>query len=267
MLNPATFFNLGASGFSPELRAVISRANTEGFTVPPAAILLALDAFIVFLKTVGIFIKLDYLRVSAFGNVLYENFARINIANPSANLATKNSGVTYTVYGFKGNKIDGVLDTGINLSTTTKYVQNSATRLYVLQSPSTNGVGRQFDGAQSGSSNQMSNSNSAGQRINQGTGNLSVSADLSGIGLKAIVRTSSTDVYVYNQAVQTFATRTSSARANANQVEFNGFNVFSDSTHSLTLYASALTATEVADVRSGFNSYLTNPAIGLTAYA
>ena len=257
---------LAVGGYSAELKAVIARATLEGFTLPSTDTLKKIDIYIRTLVSNSIFQKCDYLRISAMNDVNCRNFCRINIANPTGNLAILFGGLLYNINGFKGTKTVGTyLDSGVNLSTTTKYVQDSAARLIVLQSITTNGVAQGFDGGFFSTQNQMTNNNAASQKINNNTANLSAVVDFTGTGLKAVVRTSSTNVNCYNKNVKSVRTATSSARANGNQLEFATNNVYSDTTHSLSLYSSALSDTEVELIRTEFNSYLTS--IGLTAHA
>lgn len=252
-------------GYSSELKAVIDRANSEGFTLPSSFTLKKVDTFIQTLKSQGAWSICDYLRVSAFNNTAVENFARINMVNPTGSLVTIFGGMTYTVNGFQGDKVNGLIDTGVNLSLTTNYVQDSATRLYVLQSSTTNSVSRAFEGVQGSTSNQLWNSNNTAQKINQGTSSLPNSVDMSGTGLKAIVRSSSTNVELYNRENQYSETRTSASRFNSNQTEFRSNNVYADCTIALSLYSAALNATQITNIRTAFNSYLTE--IGLTSFA
>jgi hypothetical protein len=252
-------------GYSSELQAIISRANTEGFTLPSSTTLAHIDALIASLKSEGIWAVADYLRVSALNNTACGDFARINMANPTGTLSTVAGGISYLTTGYKGNKINGLLSSEVNLAATSHYVQNSACRLYVLASSSTNGVSGAFEGLGSSVANRLNNGLQADQRINQATANLSSTFSLGGTGTKAIVRVSSTSVELTNSATQATRTATSAPRSSDTQQEFRSFNVFSDTTHAFSLYSGALTGTQIQNFRTMFNTYLTS--IGLTAFA
>lgn len=252
---------------STDLKLVVNTARSLGYAIPTADTLYALDTFVTSLKNLSVWNACDYIRVSAYNNTALQNFALINLRNPTGSLASVVGGMLYQTQGFRGTKTTGTyLNSGINLSTTTNYTQNSATRMYVLYQSTTNGVSKAFDGVLGFSSeNKLSNDNSSDQKINQGTGNMSVAADMTGTGSLAIVRTSSTNVFTYNKGTQTTGSANSAARVNANQLENTSFNVPGDAGIAFSLYGSALTVTQLDGIRSSFNTYLT--AIGLTPFA
>lgn len=252
---------------STDLRLVVDRARSLGYAIPTANTLYALDTFVTSLKNLSVWNACDYIRVSAYNNTALQNFALINLRNPTGSLAFTVGGMLYQTQGFRGTKTAGTyLNSGINLSTTTNYTQNSATRMYVLYQATTNGIAQGIDGVLGFSTeNQISNNSGSAQKINQGTGNMNVSADMTGTGSLAIVRTSSTSVFTYNKGTQTIGTVNSAARVNANQLENTTFNVPGDAGISFSLYGSALTVTQLDGIRSSFNTYLT--AIGLTPFA
>lgn len=257
----------GGPIMSADLKLTVNTARSLGYIIPNANTLYALDTFITSLKTLNVWSICDYVRVSAYNNTALQNFALINLKNPTGSLATVVGGMLYQTQGFRGTKTTGTyLNSGINLSTTTNYVQNSATRMYVIYQATTNGVSKAIDGVLGFSTeNKISNDNSADQKINQGTGNMNVAANMSGTGSLAIVRTSSTSTFTYNKGTQTIGTVNSSARVNANQLENTSFNVPGDAGFSFSLYGAALTVSQLDGIRTSFNTYLTS--IGLTAFA
>lgn len=262
MFNPALQYLYGR-GYSPEVLSMIAVAQSNGYTLPSNSRLTALNNLVVTLKAIGVYSKCDYIRVSAFNDVTLGSFATIPVKSPAGALATKGADVSYTAKGFKGdnNTGDVFVNTQCNLGTTTHYVQNNACRLYMVwPGPQVN-----IDGANGNSTNQFHASNVNTHRINQNTVNLSASVNMSGDGLKAICRDNSTNVRLTNKSVETSVTATSQSVPSLNQLELRSFSARSTSTIGFTLYSSSLSTTEIADVRTAINNYLT--AIGLTADA
>jgi hypothetical protein len=73
--------------FSPELKAVINRANTEGFTLPSKPTLQATDILIQQMIADGYWQKRDLILNYAYNNDAVENFTRINWKNPTGALS------------------------------------------------------------------------------------------------------------------------------------------------------------------------------------
>jgi hypothetical protein len=262
-------FTLGG-GYISQLKATINRANTEGFQIPSKSTLLALDTFLKELKTQNILQTRDYLRISAYNDTNVENFSRINIVNSSSTLTDYVGNYTYKTTGIKLNSTTGnqpnYIDTKFNPSSATYYSLNNASRLYVISEPFSGVFTSIIDGVAGNTAQRMSSSNNAEKRINQSTTNLSTAVDFTGTGLRALVRTSSTNVQAYRGNIQTNGTANSST-SNYNNVIIEGisFNVRGNGAYALSMHGASLTSTQVEAVRVAFNTYLTT--IGLTALA
>ena len=135
--------------YSVELQAIINRANTEGFYVPPNTILEKVDDLIISLVTAGRF-NGQYLFNFAYNDLLCIDFARINWLNPTGNMATLNSSPTYSVYGFKGNGSSSYIDVGyIPGNDGSVYRRNKTNYFIYSAATSTN---KHIDGNTSGNS-------------------------------------------------------------------------------------------------------------------
>lgn len=252
--------------YSTELQAIINRANTEGFALPSAATLTIMDTLISAIKTAGVWNKLDRFFNFAYNNASLTNFSRIDWKNPSTSaLATVNGGVTYLVSGFKGNAIDGYVDTGFMPSTHgVNYTLNNASRTAVVYTAPT--TGNILDGSTGSANNVMALANSAAQRINTSNALTGGTVGFAGNGLKSINRDNSTDIRLYNISTEFLRTATSTILPNLNQVLFrSAATAYSDTVISQHMMGASLTATEVANFRTAYNNYLTS--IGLTAVA
>jgi hypothetical protein len=104
--------------------------------------------------------------------------------------------------------------------------------------------------------NWMLNLNNSAQRINQGTTSQSASVDLSGTGLKAIIRDSSTNTRFYNKATEITRTSTSTVVLGNSQWLLRGTSSYSDVGLSFGFNGSALTQTQIQDFRTAYNNYL-----------
>jgi hypothetical protein len=248
--------------YTPELIAIIARATTEGFTMPSSTVLTAMNNLIVFLKAEGLWANMDYIRLSAFNNVACQGFSRINMVNPTGTLATYVNTVPFTASGFEGNGISSYANSGINLSLAAHYSLNDASRTHILYKASTVGFG--IDGTTT-LTNRILNSNNNQQRINQASNSLSANFSYAGIGLKSIVRNSSTNVLCVSLATSANRTATSTSLENSAQFEWRTQGIFGDGGTSFSMYGASVTNAQLQNLRTAFNAYLT--AIGLTAFA
>jgi len=77
--------------FSPELKAVINRANTEGFTLPSKPTLQATDILIQQMIVDNYWQKRDLILNYAYNDDAVEDFTRINWKDPSGVLTDRKS--------------------------------------------------------------------------------------------------------------------------------------------------------------------------------
>ncbi|NGM63521.1 hypothetical protein G5B30_16550 [Sphingobacterium sp. SGG-5] len=160
-------------------------------------------------------------RYRGDGDVL---FKCINLANPDWVLATPYGGLTWTDDGVKGSATNGYINTGFNpslLVSGQKYQLNDACRGAVAHDDEASGNATQnnIDGNQLNTNNvfYMLPSNDS-SRINQGNGVLSAVVNTSGVGFKALCRTSPTDVLVINKDTIFPRKSTSTVIADLNQL-------------------------------------------------
>ncbi len=75
--------------YSPELQAIIDRANLEGFTLPSETTLVIIDVLIKAMITDGYWAKRDLILNFAYNDDNCREFSMINWKNPSGSLATE----------------------------------------------------------------------------------------------------------------------------------------------------------------------------------
>jgi hypothetical protein len=212
--------------------AVINRARALGYTLPTPGQRRKQNQLIRALKHNGIWSKLDVFY--ALANNGSKEFATIDWVTPSTHQITIVNSCTWAAnVGFTGNATDMYLDTNYNPSTMgIQYTQDNAGRFAWVV---TDGGAGAIDGtASAGNTNGTLSANSTGQRINQGSTVLSAAADLQGTGLKAINRTSSTNVEVFSGTTQSSRTATSAALTNSNQMILRGNTTYGN--HAVSLY-------------------------------
>ena len=246
-------------------QAVLTYATGQGYT--PPSDLSAYDAHIRAIE--GVLAKKDlYYIFCADGST---GFKLINIVNPGTFNGTGFGGLTWLNSGVQGNGTNAYISTGFNpslLATGQKYQLNAASRgATVYANPSPTGTDSTIDGAGS-LANTMFATSSNGNKINQSSGNASVTSDLSGTGLKAIVRIGASATTIYNKAATTTST---AASTNLPITQFiltrENAGVFAYSKLTLSSYfmGGSLTGTDISTIRTATNNYLT--AVGLSAVA
>lgn len=196
--------------------AVLSRGTTLGYTLPDATLQGKQNATVLSFKSAGIWSKLDVLYIMATNN---SNMATLNFKNPSAHQLTLVNSPTFTAnQGFKGNASTSYLNTNFNPATSgVQYTLNNASRFIYLKTAFVTSPYYILDSAQTFSINTLQNRSVNDQKINQGTSAVSSNADLSGVGLKVINRTSSTNVELFNGSTQLSRTATSTSISSLNQ--------------------------------------------------
>ena len=253
-------------GLLPETQAIITRALSESFAIPDNSTIKKLDKLIRDMKSVGYWEKRDYILLSGYNDINLLNFSRINIKNPSWDLATLVGDITYTLGGFKGSDDNtSYLSLPYNyLTDSILYTLDDAGRdMVVYQEPT---VGTYLE------SSTMNNreilryhTSSNNQRINQLVANLEGGfINTLGTGYKGINRTSSEDVVMFNKDVQYNRTRTSVELTNGT---IRLFLNSSESTDAVISYYSigASVVDESQDFRTIYNQFLTR--IGLSPIA
>jgi hypothetical protein len=179
-------------------------------------------------------------------------------------IATLFGGLTYRVDGFKGNGVDGYVNTNfISGLASYNYTLNDAGRFLVVAE---SGSGY-YDGVSASARNSIIGANTAQQRINSGTSQLAVAFDMSGLGLKSIMRDSSTAVRVQNTSTKLTTTQPSLALETIPQLILRGATstTYSDGCISIHYMGASISNAQIDNFRTYYNTYLTN--IGLTPFA
>jgi hypothetical protein len=243
----------GGGGFDADYQAVLDYATTQGYTLPSAGQQALQNQLVVDLKDGGIWSKLDTFGVFATDGD--SDFALIDWIRLTDYTAV-NSPTFTTNQGFTGDGVSAYIDTNFNPSTSgVNYTLNNASRgIHVVNAG--NGLG--LDGTLNTGSNlanRMLGGNSSIQSINQGNSALNAAVDLSGIGFKTIIRTSSSNVELFNETTQFSRTRVSSIIENFNQVVFrNGAGNFSTALVS-NYYMGGNTVAEYLAMRTAYLNY------------
>lgn len=196
-------------------KAILDRAIFLGYPLPTTDQQAKQNTFLVTLKTIGVWNKLDVLYVFAQNGG--SAFATINWKNPSANQSTLINAPTFVNNGgFQGNGTSSYIDTNFNPATQgVQYTQNNASRYFFTHAIS--GSGR-FDGNNFANRNSMVRGLTNAQRINAGTNTSLVALDLTAaVNTKSLHRTSATDITAYNSTTGISTTQLSGAIDSSNQ--------------------------------------------------
>jgi len=115
--------------YSPELKAIINRANLEGFTLPSKPTLQATDILIQQMITDGYWVKRDLILNYAYNDDTLEDFTRINWKNPNGNLSTYVRENKYNLCGpsedFSNSSDWGRVGTGAQIDSNVTLAPNS----------------------------------------------------------------------------------------------------------------------------------------------
>lgn len=241
-----------------ELTQLVGRAFQSGVTIPSDTTLLALDTFIATLKSSGIWDKMDAIYNFAYNNTSVAAFSRLNMKSTFYTLAANGSPL-YQTSGYLangGNLVGyqpGVNNANVQLS--------SFSRTYIFYQV---GGGGQIDSNSiHGTNNSMYVQNTNTHRA-MSTTNLPQAVDLTGTGLKSMVRTSSASVTLYNQSTSTTLAQpqNTSSFGTSNQT----FPIATSLGIGLAAFGSGnITQTDINTIRTAYNTYLS--AIGLTPFA
>lgn len=251
----------------PSFQAVLDYAIGRGYSLPSQQYLDALNLWIVEQKSSGVFDKDDVLYNFAHdGDV---DFKTINYMNPAKHKATVYGGITSSILGFKGNGIDGYIDTNFNAFVDGKnYSLDNASRTAVVFDLGEAGTSvnlNNIDGMDSLNNNRMINVLQQAQRINMGQTSLSYGIDFSGLGFTQLNRLDAANVVGYKRDVKTNSAAPSTAIDSANQLVFKSNIAYGRIGVSLYAIGTSYSESEAAAKRQSFNSYLTRT--GQTPFA
>ena len=234
--------------YDPDFQAWLDRGTTLGYTLPSDAQKLSINDFFIGLKADGLWSKFDILYWFAIDGS--SDMATLNLKSPTTHQITVTTTTFVTNQGFKIQS-NGGLDTNFVPSTSgVNYTKDDASNIdYVYSHP---GGTRELFGQQSGTIyvRLVSNTSASGQRINS-TNNLSAAVNIGTTGYKAITRTSSTAVTLYDGTTAFSRTETSTTLSPAQVTigRVNGINGV-DVVHSCYGEAASLNATEHGNMRT-----------------
>jgi hypothetical protein len=241
-----------------ELTFLLGRARGGNIAVPSDSTLQALDTFILSLKASGTWDKMDAVYNFAYNDSNVATFSRLNLKNTFYSLAT-NGTMTYQTNGYlngAGGYFSGYTP-GVN---NVNFQLDSNSRTYILYQSVSNA---QIDANTiNGVNNAIYNGNVNTHRA-MSSNNLPQSVDLSGNGLKTMIRSSSTSVTLYNQSSGTTLNQTRTSGGFGTSQQFFPFT--SGLGVGFACFGAPLTQTDINTIRTAYNTYLS--AIGLTPFA
>lgn len=251
MIYTYAYRNRSLSKFLPEYMSILTEATTQGYTLPSADQQVKQNLFIQTLKSNGVWDKSDLILV--FANNGSKEFACINWKNPSGNKATIASSPTFTVnQGFTGNGTNSFINTNYAPSGLANYKLNDASRYVYLRVSAVNKI---IDGVSGNTSNTMTTFPSVNQKINQGGVNSLTSIDFSGVGMKSMNRTSSTNITYFNDSVSGTTTATSISVNPVEQLILQSVGSFGAHQVSFYLMGASLVS-ENSSLVTAFSTYL-----------
>jgi hypothetical protein len=239
--------------FDADYQAVLTYATSQSIALPSSTQQIKQNKLVLDLKTAGVWAKLDVIYV--FSNDSGSDFALINWKNPGSHTATLVNAPTFTTnVGFTG--VSGSLtaiNTNFNPSSSgVNYTLNDAGRFGYISIANGNGP---WDGNTIGGSNRSLVTSTTSHSIN--SGNITLSADLSGTAWKAINRINATDVVFFNNTTQINRTATSTSVANENQLLLRTGGTYG--LHTINFYAmGGSCVSENSDFRTAISDYISS---------
>jgi hypothetical protein len=266
------YFNAGYTPTNNELQQIINRAYAEGFTLPNATLLGHCDTLITEMKNDGVWNVSDVYFNFAYNDVTLTDWARINWMNPYGGLgiATLVGGMTYQVDGFKGNSTNAFVNTQYYpfIYTNNNYTLDNAGRMFVVSEDGTIN-NTSYDGLYANRNTFIRSTtlSSTIARINAAGNGMSNFITTNGVGIKSIMRDSSTNIRVQVGNTITNSTQTSVLDTTPSRqlILHNGASSYSDACISNYWMGASINNTQINNFRTYYNTYLTN--IGLTAFA
>ena len=254
MLTPySNIISVTTLAFDTDYQAVLNYATSQGYTLPSASQQIKQNQLVLDLKSGGIWSKLDTFAVFATdGN---SDFALIDWKRLVQYTAV-NSPTFTSNQGFTGNGTSSYINTNWNPNTQgVNFTQNNACFGGWRLNNVNNGVSR-FMGATLNIS--LREDNGQVHRINAGA-NASFSLDGSGIGLRVLNRTNSSDIQMIVNTTLGTSTQTSSTPPSSNLHLLNrGDNTNFSISQIATALAGANLVNERTDLYNALNTYLTS---------
>jgi hypothetical protein len=200
-----------ATLFDADYQKILTLSNAAGYTLPSASQQIEQNDLVLALKASGIWAKLDTFAL--FFNDGSANFGLVDWIRT----ASTNTLVTYTAInsptwssngGFQGNGTSSYISTNLNsASSGLLFSQNNASFFSWIDNIIS---GNNIVGAASGTRNKITANNFAFTQAITSLNSMNSAADMSGAGYKAIHRSSSTAIELFNNTTQYSRTQTSS---------------------------------------------------------
>lgn len=237
--------------YDSDYKAVLDYATTQGYTLPSVSQRLKQSVLLSSLKTDGVWSKLD--TFANFATDGSSNFALIDWKRLTQYTAV-NSPTFTTNEGFTGNGTSSYINTNFNPAINgVNYQLNNASRYLYLKMGV---VGSRLDGNLI-STNFMRFGSFSTHNINSASG-VSLVPSFSLVGdssMKAMNRTSSTNVEMFNGTTQGSSTALSSVLPNSSQFILRQDNLYSASKVSMYAMGASLVSENTAFVNA-FNTYI-----------
>ena len=226
-----SYADLAGGGLDADYQAVLDYAITQGYTAPSAAQQTLQNQLVVDLKAGGIWSKLDTFAVFATDGD--SDFALTDWKRLS-DFTAVNSPTFTTNEGYNSNGTSSYLDTNYNATTDGVNFQNTdaCEGGWVI-----NPISGVLCGTSGGPGDGLNMINTIGQRLNMFATNINTAANLSGnSGLRAINRTSATDVVLFNEATTINRTTTTASKIDGSRRVLNGQNNFLNAGSKCAIY-------------------------------
>lgn len=252
--------------YDPDFQAWIDYNIAQGnYMTSDTVKLSAANQYIISSKADGTWDSKDVFHLFAWNDLQMDNASLVCLKRLIK--VDVYGGMTYTVNGWEGNRVDGYIDSLFTYSIDgVNYTKDDAGRGICVYKNQSTGLGELFGISTHTGYMTMYNANQTAQRINTGW-NLNASADLTGIGLKTQYRDDDTNVRLYNKSTEMTRTLTSTTNGDSDSLCLFQRNnqYFSDVGASAFFFSKSFTETENESIRTNLNTYLTS--IGLTAIA
>jgi len=241
---------------SAELTAWINKLNTEGFTLPSAANLTLMDAFITDLKSAGAWNSLDVIQMWAQDSNSV-NAGKVNLKSPSDTIATIYNAVTFTnKVGIAGDGVSAYVDTGYNPSSYGGNYVSVSNFNAVWVSAAASGVTAVM-GEVSSASIRVYNENTSNHRVHC---TVPGAINLSGTGWIAANKTSTTAGTLFKDTTaNAFSGGVSLSIPNENRALFRTIGTYNDSGIAIYMAGADMTAINTA-IRTAVSNYITGVA-------
>jgi hypothetical protein len=261
-MNPILFYEYGKDscnfdrfGYDLDFVKVLKKACTLKYALPHISKRSIINQLFLDLKINGMWYKQDLILNFAYNDTNLADFSRLNLKNPDIYQADVSAGLQYSVNGFKGTGIDGIITTNYNpLNNGVKFMLNDAgAGAIVYQDGVINATQRLV--YYGGTNNRLTNIVATQQRINSGS---NVSLNMIGTGYKGLFRESATQMQSNNKTDRITSNINSSSITNYNITLISTFAGQGDIGESFFHIGGYMADLEIQDIRFVYNKYMTD---------